>query len=645
MKNMKKAISLLLASVLLLSVIPAAAIGELTDSEASFTTGEGVTGDNEVQVSVTKGSTYTITVPKTVILSGANGEGEYTVKVTGDLSGSEAITVEPYTTDGVNLLEEDEFFLLSQAGKNDIYATVTQTKTEWSYGNLDDGKGTISVANLTSGSWSGNFVFNINRVETAVMMLEGDGQIVNKFAFPEVRFRTSAPVDTLNEVKINGEVVDPDNYIVTEGSTIITLKNDYVESLDLGEGTIEIVSTNGIADGGFTVVNLIPEGGYYYCANGEEYGPGEKFPTAPQKGDFYEYGDYEYAYGYVWCALCGIWNFENFCYCGYGKIDHWGLHVYDTTKTEYELPLTQINGDYISDWTGAFYGCSNLKELPDIPQNVTNINGAFAHCTSLTDLSDFVIPKQITSLYETFYGCSNLVKPPVIPNQITDMSLTFCGCTSLIKAPTIPSSVTSMMSTFNGCVSLTKAPIIPVNVTNMHMTFAGCENLKTYVGSTDTDGDFSNYVIPNGVTTMHGTFEYCKFLTKSPIIPNRVTNMWSTFLYCTSLAEAPVIPESVTDMMSTFADCIALTTAPVIPNNVEHMWNTFKNCTSLTGTITINANPDEPQAMNQWGYADCFNGVDFAAQNLTLAGSSTKLDVIGTTGTNYCANCNGVCKE
>ena len=93
--------------------------------------------------------------------------------------------------------------------------------------------------------------------------------------------------------------------------------------------------------------------------------------------------------------------------------------------------------------------------------------------------------------------------------------------------------------------------------------------------------------------------------------------------------------------MSAFENCTSLVDVSklIIPSGTISVGSAFKNCTSLTGTIVINGNP-----YNTSYYDGCFAGVDFESQNITLTGSSSHLDVIGATGTNYCAECNGCCK-
>ena len=93
--------------------------------------------------------------------------------------------------------------------------------------------------------------------------------------------------------------------------------------------------------------------------------------------------------------------------------------------------------------------------------------------------------------------------------------------------------ITCMYETFSGLTNVTTAPAIPSSVTNISNAFS--ESLKTYVGSTDPDGDFSGYVIPSSVTEMNYTFSWCESLTTAPVIPSSVTEMVGTFSWCESL--------------------------------------------------------------------------------------------------------------
>ena len=197
-------------------------------------------------------------------------------------------------------------------------------------------------------------------------------------------------------------------------------------------------------------------------------------------------------------------------------------------------------------------------------------------------------------------------------NKLLYMYRTFENCENLIESPTIPSGITTLYWTYFKCINMTTAPTIPNNVTDMYGTFSNCKKLA------------ETPVIPNGVTRMYRTFCACESLTTAPVIPDSVTNMEETFYACTNLVNAPVIPENVTNMHATFDDCTSLTAAPVIPKSVTNMKATFSSCTGLTGAIEINANP------NMYDY--CFMGVNFVEQNLTLTGSSEKLEKLIATG-------------
>ena len=54
-------------------------------------------------------------------------------------------------------------------------------------------------------------------------------------------------------MRINGKVLPSDCYTVREGSTVVELTPEYLNKLELGEYTLEIVSTTGIASASFTV--------------------------------------------------------------------------------------------------------------------------------------------------------------------------------------------------------------------------------------------------------------------------------------------------------------------------------------------------------------------------------------------------------
>ena len=116
---------------------------------------------------------------------------------------------------------------------------------------LANGKGEID--NMTLG-FSNNLLLNTNtkpsipdiEPETpSCNITEGANQTIT--SYDNVTFRSNATIDTFESVWVDGAQIDSSNYTVTEGSIVIRLKPEYVETLSLGEHTITIKSTDGDA--------------------------------------------------------------------------------------------------------------------------------------------------------------------------------------------------------------------------------------------------------------------------------------------------------------------------------------------------------------------------------------------------------------
>ena len=88
---------------------------------------------------------------------------------------------------------------------------------------------------------------------------------------------------------------------------------------------------------------------------------------------------------------------------------------------------------------------------------------------------------------------------------------------------------------FYNCTNLTTAPILPDGIINIMYLFRKCSSLKTYAGSVDPDGDFSNYPIPSGVTVFSNVFNGCSNLVVAPKIPKNVTTISGAFKDCNKL--------------------------------------------------------------------------------------------------------------
>lgn len=84
-------------------------------------------------------------------------------------------------------------------------------------------------------------------------MIEGIGQSITVGEEKDLVFRSNAAFSDFVRVELDGKILDEKYYTVKEGSTIVTLKADYVSTLSSGEHTIGIVSENGTATIAFNV--------------------------------------------------------------------------------------------------------------------------------------------------------------------------------------------------------------------------------------------------------------------------------------------------------------------------------------------------------------------------------------------------------
>ena len=259
--------------------------------------------------------------------------------------------------------------------------------------------------------------------------------------------------------------------------------------------------------------------------------------------------------------------------------------------------VTDDNFVAVTDMTYLFYNCTDLREMPQIPETIEN-------------------------MCNTFSGCANLKESVKIPNSVKNLQSTFMNCINLTTVFNIPNEVIDMSNTFYACSNLTSVPNLPNSVEKFDWTFHDCSNLKT----------ISN--IPNNITTLQGTFSGCVNLVTVPeILSTEVTDMKETFSGCTNLNTISNIPLNVEDMTLTFYNCSNLRTIPEIPSSVTNMRETFSGCSSLNGTITINANLSGAivwEDKNDY-YAVLWNAATNSGCEIRLTGTCPVLKEIVTT--------------
>lgn len=92
-------------------------------------------------------------------------------------------------------------------------------------------------------------------------ILDGANSSWTQNADGSISIRGSGEFSKFVGVKVDGILVDAKNYTVKEGSTIVTLKADYLNTLTAGSHTLEIVWTDGSASTTFTVKVDSPQTG------------------------------------------------------------------------------------------------------------------------------------------------------------------------------------------------------------------------------------------------------------------------------------------------------------------------------------------------------------------------------------------------
>lgn len=160
MKNRKLATKLAAIGGMAMMIMPMTAFAAVSDTQDVAQTEGDADVTKDTDVLYTQGSTFSVVIPKTIVLDGATKAADYTVNVKGDISSDKQVKVAPV----------DTFDMKDQAQKGtkkaDVTATVTQDVTVWDSAEVCTTSGTtkngnVSAQALTSGSWKGTFTFNI----------------------------------------------------------------------------------------------------------------------------------------------------------------------------------------------------------------------------------------------------------------------------------------------------------------------------------------------------------------------------------------------------------------------------------------------------------------------------------------------------
>lgn len=239
----------------------------------------------------------------------------------------------------------------------------------------------------------------------------------------------------------------------------------------------------------------------------------------------------------------GLTRIEHLDYLNTSEVENMGLMFSICTSLE-TLDLSSFNTEKVTNMFEMFLGSTNLRtiNLPKgfIGSNVTDLNGMFRGCASLTELD---------------LSGSNAEK-------VKDMGNMFNGCVALSNLNLSgfnTENVTSMVSMFSQCSSLRSLDLSSFNtskVIDMNLMFYMCTNLESIdLSSFDTENlqqmarmfysctklemlDLSSFATPN-MTSMLCAFQYCKNLkmiyVTSAFTTDKVTEGPYAFAGCVNL--------------------------------------------------------------------------------------------------------------
>ena len=272
-------------SVTLTSSTGGATIYYTTDGSEPTITG-GVTGGTTakytapIAVTGTEGQSITTTIKAIAVKSGMQDSSvetfTYTIKQESQTPDVPDVTAPSITTQPGNATVE-----VGETASFNIVASGTNLTYQWQI-NRNDGNGWANIDGATATSYTTSAVdiscngFKYQCVvsnsagtvtsNTAVLTVtestptKGDYQIIDgangKHTIGKdgtLTFRSNAPFSEFVAVLVDGVIVDPFNYDVSEGSTIVRLKQSFLDTLSKGSHTLAIQSIGGTATANFSV--------------------------------------------------------------------------------------------------------------------------------------------------------------------------------------------------------------------------------------------------------------------------------------------------------------------------------------------------------------------------------------------------------
>lgn len=310
--------------------------------------------------------------------------------------------------------------------------------------------------------------------------LEGDGAEFYTLAPTALSFRSTAPLNELQEIQINGVTVDPSNYTLEEGSTIVTFPIEYLKTLNVGSYEVAVASNSKTVKGGFSVVEPeLNEHGFYYNQPYVGY-----VSYYSQNWVFFLREDGTMDFMILEGGYTETCNYEmdgsNITVNGVagtftGSVGATEIYC-NEVATNFVLGDTSIaaDGDYIyiyKEDLGGYEVNAIDKKKAEYGAIKTGINGIdtvkladymFDQNENLTEFHQ--IPNSVAIIgMQAFYRCYNL-SSVTIPNSVTTI-LSDAFYDSSLTSIEIPASVTSIDSgVFDSCNSLTNISVASANI-------------------------------------------------------------------------------------------------------------------------------------------------------------------------------------
>lgn len=240
----------------------------------------------------------------------------------------------------------------------------------------------------------------------------------------------------------------------------------------------------------------------------------------------------------------------------------------DTTLNDVNIP-NNVNGYNVTKLFSTFSGCTNLVNVT-LPSTLITIGyKAFYKCTAL---SEVILPENVVEIGDyAFSGCTNL-KGINIQDKLSIIGENAFSSAGLTEVSLPDSVLTIGAYAFSGCGL--KKVTLSENITSIsNGLFAGCSSLLSIS-------------IPDKVTAMGGSaFNGCKSM-RSAELPEGLQAIGDYAFYNCEMLNSIKIPDKVEEIgYYTFYNCKRLKDVK-LPENLKKIWSyAFYKCIGLTEII------------------------------------------------------------